>query len=45
MGEQGSTAGYSAIGWIDGYRGWCMMSICSKASMGGGGDAIRGVTA
>jgi hypothetical protein len=29
MGEQGSTAGCGAIGWIHGYRGWCMMNFCT----------------
>ena len=44
MGEEGSTAGCSAIGWVDGYRRWwwCMISFCSQASMGGGGGAILG---
>jgi len=42
MVEQGWTAGCSAVGWIDGYRGWCMISFCSQASMGGGGGAISG---
>ena len=42
MGEQGSTARCSAIGWVNGYRGWCMMSFCSQASMGDGGGPISG---
>lgn len=42
MGDQGSTTGCSSIGWIVGYRGWCMMSFCSQASVGGGGGAISG---